>query len=538
MRVSLDRLDARGLTLELPASAEAAEAADAVSVTSADALRGILELSGDRVTVTGGAAERLALARLHLRFGSVTLATDTGAELSGVAFAIERHAARLSVDVTAAVLETTLSVTVGDDVLVRGRARLENARLIVREGDGSLAADRVAFRDFTLRVGTIEATADTLDGTNVTIRWGDDGFGLDASSLATPSVTTTIDRVRALLREVAATSLAIQGSRVAIGRVQVRGGNVAANLRPSTAATRSGPPVARPSTAPRGRDSTGDLSGYDVSDATDSTRDVVASSPGRPIVDLGVLDGLSGTVDVDVDVDLTIPILGSRKATHRLRVPIDAGSLDFRALEKNLSALENALLDFSVRDGDLVLERVNPLFPARGHGKPVVRWTLPTPDDATLASQDRVRVALLPRARLEGEGDVAPRDAKESKKGLALRRLGLLRVNVRLALAERTAPQEAHVRLRNVDALVVQGNVLYDPGEAAPEGQLLGEIVGLGGAVDALPIGSSCLDVANVGVGTLTPIDVGFADLSPTRVAVDLADLVLEGIGVRPLARA
>jgi len=51
-----------------------------------------------------------------------------------------------------------------------------------------------------------------------------------------------------------------------------------------------------------------------------------------------------------------VPIIGHRKATHRLRVPSQVHARLPRAREQ-LSTLENAVLDFSAKDGALRLER-------------------------------------------------------------------------------------------------------------------------------------------------------------------------------------
>ena len=160
------------------------------------------------------------------------------------------------------------------------------------------------------------------------------------------------------------------------------------------------------------------------------------------------------------------PILGSRKATHRFRIPVEQGTIDYMALESNLSTLENALLDFAVRDGELVLERVNPLFPARGRGKPIVAWSL-TAMDLELAKRDLVRLAILPDARLVGESSGEESAASSSSSpSVALRRLSLRGITVKLALAPND-PTRGRIRLRSIGALTLRGAIHHTADRAA-----------------------------------------------------------------------
>src|SRR5688572_23497209 len=133
-------------------------------------------------------------------------------------------------------------------------------------------------------------------------------------------------------------------------------------------------------------------------DASSSSR----AAPAAPLFDRNTLDRLGGSIDVDLQVDLTLPIVGRRRATHEFRIRVIDGALDFMELENDLAMLENALLDFAVREGRLVLERGIPLLPTRGHGKPIVTWDL-EPDDLALAEHNLVRLAVLPDARLAAD---------------------------------------------------------------------------------------------------------------------------------------
>jgi hypothetical protein len=257
-----------------------------------------------------------------------------------------------------------------------------------------------------------------------------------------------------------------------------------------------------------------------------------------PFFDFRALDGLSGEIDVDVDVDITVPIIGHRKATHRLRVPVAGGALDFRALEDNLATLENAVLDFSAKDGALRLERVNPLFPARGHGKPIIVWDLDAPDFA-LAEQNRVRLAVLPRARLaDHDAESEPEPAEPTKKSpVALERLALHRIDVKLALAAIEGDLGGQFRPRSIGAIALKGSVDHAPSASAPAaGAVVGELSAVSASLAGLPLGASLLDVEGVSLASAPRVEITFRDVNPTNIEVDLGGLTLDGVTLTPVA--
>ncbi len=113
---------------------------------------------------------------------------------------------------------------------------------------------------------------------------------------------------------------------------------------------------------------------------------------------MALLDGLAGEINVDLALDLTVPVIGRRRATHRFRIPIVDGVVDYMGLEGDLSTLESALLDFAIRDAALVLEMGNPVPPETRPRKPILQWDL-APAGLDLARRDRIRLAMLPRFR-------------------------------------------------------------------------------------------------------------------------------------------
>lgn len=249
-------------------------------------------------------------------------------------------------------------------------------------------------------------------------------------------------------------------------------------------------------------------------------------------LDLRTLDGLSGQLDADVTIDLTVPVLGRRVATHRFRVPIAEGAVDYLALENDLATLENQLLDFAVRDGALVLERGIPLLPTRGRGKPIVVWDLEA-EDLALAEQRRVRLAVLPSARLASELEAEPSAEPSRSPSVALRRLDVV-IEARFALAAGDAPLSGPVRLRSASSLTIAGEVHHDAAGPAREGGLRVEITELEGALDALSVGTQRLDASRVHVAQVREADIGFSDVRPSFARIVLEGLSLAGFALRP----
>ena len=494
MKISLEHLDARALRVELPG-----EGQEVVAVRAAKALRGALEQASDRLVLSGVVAEHLELEALRLLLGSLVLAMAAGATAKELEVALEQTKETLELDLTTPLYEAPeLSFEV-DDVHVRGRVALTSVRLSVRGDDGSLSCERLDLTDFVLRIGAVELVAERLLGLAVEIAWGQAGFQLVAGSLEAPSLRLTAPELRLDANGVDVRSLALHGTKLSIGKVALERGDVAVSF----------PPVPESPTP------------IDASPAPPTA--------GEPLVDMRFLDALSGQLDVDVVVDLTVPIIGRRHATHRLRVAIDEGSIDYRALEKNLSRLEDALLDFSVRDGALVLERVNPLFPTRGHGKPVVIWDV----DAAgleLAKRDRVRLAVLPEARLASEAEEHEREAPPSRSSIVLRQLELRALNARLAMAPIALPSSGQLRPRHLGSLSIGGSLFHDPGGAARPGSMLGELSDLAASIDDLVLGTPHVDLANLSVAAFSPIEIAFSGLRPTQVQLGLTSLVLDDV--------
>lgn len=497
MRISLDRADAQALRVDLPGTRH-----ESIAVRSAKGLRGIIERSDASLKLEAVAADSVELEAVHVALGSLFLSSASGATLTQLGLALEQTKTSLALAVkTGAVEAQDLEIAV-DNVLVRGRVKLTKPELVVRGDEGGIASEHVEIADFVLRIGDLELTASMVRGDAVKIGWGAAGFRLTATALSSPVLRMNTADVQVTAGGVAVTAFSLAGPLLAMASLAIQSGQAVIGFRPSSSAA-----------APAGKGA-------------------AEAAPTEPLFDWRALDTLSGQLDVDVAVDLTVPIIGRRKATHRLRIAIDQGTLDYRALESNLSKLEDALLDFSVRDGALVLERVNPLFPARGHGKPIIIWDVDAVDHE-LARRDRVRLSVLPQARLASDARDEGEDANQapSKSSISLRELGLLHINARLALTPPSGELRGQVRPLGIGSFILGGSVFHETG-GSREGSALGEIADLSAAIHQLVLGRSRLDVANVKAAAISPIEIAFADVSPTKLQLGLSGVVLEDLAL------
>jgi hypothetical protein len=257
----------------------------------------------------------------------------------------------------------------------------------------------------------------------------------------------------------------------------------------------------------------------------------------RKPLDLRLLDGLNGHVNVDLAVDATVPIIRRRQATHRFRIPIQGGTLNYRRLERDLSTLEDAFLDFRVKEGNLILEKNIPMVP--WDNKTLVYWELPE-KDRTLAEQRVVRLSTLtrpivPSARKEEE-------VEQGKKGIVLRKLGFENVSVDLGLdgpSTLSLPSGGIVHLGSAEdpalgRIQVRGDLVYVPDTETAATQLAVEAERIHGGVEELPLGGYRLNVDSVGLRAAEQVTVVFSGVRPQSVKGRLRDLRIGHGHLRP----
>jgi hypothetical protein len=405
-------------------------------------------------------------------------------------------AARLKLEAGGTTLETEL--------LIHG------ARLWIGGSEGRIEGERAQARGLRLQVGGAEAQAQELRAEHLRLGWGEQGFWLEAAVLEGPSLVVALADGEVEARQVRVVGLSLHGSDVAAHEASVEGARV--DLTWAAAGPADGTVVEPQEHAP-------------------AARAAVA-----PSFDWRALDGLSGEINVDLHVDLTVPIIGRRRATHRFRIPIEQGSLDYLQLEGDLSTLENTLLDFAVRDdGTLVLERGIPLLPTRGRGKPILVWELDAAGLA-LAKQNRIRLAVLPHFRPASSPSEPPAEGAgndRSRSSIALRRLGLANLQAHLGLRPAEGPLEGPLRRLAVGRLELQGSLHHDPDGEPREGELRGRLEGHEASLAGLVVGAHQVDLERLRLERLDALRVKFAGMRPTALSCELGELSLAGLALK-----
>ena len=145
-------------------------------------------------------------------------------------------------------------------------------------------------------------------------------------------------------------------------------------------------------------------------------------APGLRQSRLRFLDSLSGRIHVTVKVVLDLPVIGDRSLDQDLKVPIQDGSLDYRALEDSLDWLEGAFLDIKHEGDKLLLVWKVPIF---GSSHELISWMLDH-DAQALAAFGRVPVRSL--------ADFTIGSGRPDKRRNVLKSLSLEAIDIALSL--------------------------------------------------------------------------------------------------------
>jgi hypothetical protein len=205
---------------------------------------------------------------------------------------------------------------------------------------------------------------------------------------------------------------------------------------------------------------------------------------------LGFLDSLSGRIYMTVKVVLDLPVIGHRTLDQDLRIPIQEGSLDFRALDDSLDWLEGAFIDIK-HDGDrLSLVWKVPIF---GASRELIAWRL---DDEAMAMASFGRVPV--RSLTEFIVGSSRPGRNDDRKRKVLQSLSLNAIDIALSLL---APR----------SLEVGGGVIMFGGDDQP------------GMVDLKVTGSISDRRSGQLQGTIGSIDTTIKDvqLGPAKLTAD-----------------
>ncbi len=240
-----------------------------------------------------------------------------------------------------------------------------------------------------------------------------------------------------------------------------------------------------------------------------------AQSPVARQERLRFLDSLSGRIYMTMKVQLDLPVLGLRTLDQQLRVPIQEGSLDYRALDEGLDWLEGTFLDIKHQDERLKVQWKVPIF---GGGHDLITWALDN-EASTLASFGRVPVRSLADFRI---GSGQQKSSSSDKKTGVLRAFTLDAIDVALSLL---AP-------RHLD--VGQGTIMFggddQPGmvdlkvTGAVRDRGPGKLAGAVGSVDTtikdLKLGSTMFSADRLHFSSIDKLEVTFDGFTPTSVSI------------------
>ncbi|HEY1551888.1 MAG TPA: hypothetical protein VGG28_28880 [Kofleriaceae bacterium] len=247
-----------------------------------------------------------------------------------------------------------------------------------------------------------------------------------------------------------------------------------------------------------------------------SSTPAAPKSPTRRQERLRFLDSLSGRIYATLNVQLDLPVLGVRTLDQELRIPIQEGSLDFRALEEGLDWLEGRFLDIDADKDNLKIQWKVPIF---GKTHDLIRFRLDK-DASALAAFGRVPMRSL------ADFSIASRDDKDKddgdKKRKILRSFAIEGVDVALSLL---APRNLDVGGGTVAFggddqpgmvdLKVKG-VLRDQGE----GQLDGAIGSIDTTVKDVRVGPIVMTADRLHFDGLDQLEVDFDGFTPTAITV------------------
>jgi len=233
---------------------------------------------------------------------------------------------------------------------------------------------------------------------------------------------------------------------------------------------------------------------------------------------LRFLDSLSGRIYMTLKIVLDLPVIGKRTLDQTLRIPVQEGSLDFRALENSLDWLEGTFLDIKHADQRLKVQWKVPIF---GSGHDLITWGLDS-DASALASFGRVPVRSLTDFRIGSGREKPPTESEVSRKRGVLKAFSLDKIDIAVSLI---APRHLNVGAGTIMFggdeepgmvdLKVSGEI-HDQGA----GQLKGAIGSVDTTIKDLKLGPAVLSADRLHFDGVEQLEVTFDGFKPTSVAI------------------
>ena len=542
MRVDLSELHTKTLDLQISPQGTSEEQRQYVRVREVEALAGVFESNPSTVCIKNMLARRAVIDALRLVFGTVILEVAGGTELKNVSSDYESSGDKLDMSILMETLECAQLVVEVATIRAEAGLILEQGRVSVTSNGGRIEAKSGVFRNFQLDISNIHLKSPELHVKNLVMTWGEAGFEMRADDVTsdvfefiTVGTTATLQGIQAEQLHVHDADWSIKGLLAASGRVHL----VPETLTP------------------------------DPNQVGESEQEVAVIGEEYksevPVFSWSMLDTLSGYFNVDLGVDVKVPVIQHRRAVHHFRVPIEEGRLNFRDLEHNLAMLEELLLDFSVRDDELVLELGVPFLPTRGHGKRLVKWALSS-EEQPWAENHFVRLSTLAQPQIvvsqnssppkalpappenvdesSSQGDapagayvpevastalatVTPHDPDSES---ALDKLAFNNIEVELAMAKAASPQEALLKTLEVGSLKVQGDVIHQSTGELERTGVHGSLTDVRFSLDDFPLAGRKFDLNKVEVEGESGFKAELENLKLLSCLIDLGRIRAKSI--------
>lgn len=246
---------------------------------------------------------------------------------------------------------------------------------------------------------------------------------------------------------------------------------------------------------------------------------------------LRFLDSLSGRIYLTVKVVLDLPVLGKRTLDQELKLPIQEGMVDFRALENSLDWLEGKFIDIEA-DGDrLVLSWKVPIV---GSQRDLISWQLDS-DAATVASFGKVPVRSLADFRIGASGSGGTKAKADDKKRKILQALSIEGIDIAIGLL---APRSLEVG----NGLIMFGGddqpgmvdlkVAGDIRDAGP-GKLTGAIGSIDTTIKDLRLGPALITADRLHFDSLDGLEVTFDGFRPAKVTMVVNRVTATNLAMR-----
>lgn len=559
MRIDLSQLNTQELSLQLTPPETVREQQQFIQLHETSALSGVFVSDETSLRLSDTAADRVIIDALRIMFGSIVLSAEGRTEILKLTADYASRSGELDLGLSIGTMRCPkLSVEVSS-ILAVAAIILEQGRVEVTPEGGRIEVPKCVFREFSVTLGAIKLSAPELHVQDLIMSWSDEPFELHAREVTSNHFEFAVEGTTAAIYGLKAAQLDVKGSDWSIQEARTE--SIELRIEAVEQAIETTTEDAAQATEDVAQ-AAEEVTGEELA-PTDETEHYKTK---LPLFVWTLFDQLSGHINVDLGVDIKLPIFQHRRAVHQFRVPIKQGKLNYQALEQNLSTLENQLLDFSIRPGELVLELGIPLLPSRGFGKPLVRWPLSELEQREAESENHwVRLATLVQPQiLVGQNSTEPKmlaehnessaddttqapglalpqadssdadqdqDEGDDESASALRQLTMRNIDVQLSLLKPVTPYDgALLKTLEIGSLVARGDVVHRTKGEAEQTRAYGSISDVLLSVDDFPLVGRKFDLNQVLLSGESRFELQLENLKLLACTVQLGPISAKSI--------